>query len=96
MELNGAVLSKKRKVIKTETRFNFERVYQLVNSETVLCSISKKSTRFKLFEGVRIAEIQSTTDGNMEDWYWVSGTSNTADWLTRGKRPIELRPDSDW
>ena len=97
MELNGAVLSKRgRKVIETETRFNFERVYQLVDSETVLCSINKKSTRFKLFEGVRIAEIQSATDGNMEDWYWVSGTSNTADWLTRGKRPNELGPDSDW
>ena len=97
MELNGAVLSKRgRKVIETETRFQFDNIYQLVDSETILCSINKTSTRFKLFEGVRIAEIQAATEGNMRDWYWVKGTENTADWLTRGKNPSELGPTSDW
>jgi len=38
-------------------RYDFERVYQLVDSETVLCMIKKVSTRFRLFEGVRVGEI---------------------------------------
>lgn len=60
MELNAAMISKRgRKVIETESRFKFSRVYHLVDSATVLCSINKLSTRFKVFEGVRIAEIQS-------------------------------------
>ena len=37
MELNAAVLSKRgRKVIEKEMRFNFERVFYIVDSETVL------------------------------------------------------------
>lgn len=41
-------------------------------------------------------EIQSATDGDMTDWYWIKGTENTADWLTSGKTPSELGPDSSW
>ena len=97
MELCGAVLSKRgRKVIETECQFKFAKVYQLVDSETILCSINKTSTRFKLFEGVRIAEIQSATKGNLDDWFWVKGTDNTADWLTRGKNPVDIGPNSEW
>ena len=55
MELNAAVLSKRgRKVIEKEMRFDFERVLQIVDSETVLSMIHKTSTRFKVYEGVRI------------------------------------------
>jgi len=97
MELCAAVLSKRgRKVIESECTFEFEKVYHLVDSETVLCSINKTSTRFKVFEGVRIAEIQAATNGNLGDWFWVKGKQNTADWLTRGKNPNDLSPDSEW
>jgi hypothetical protein len=55
MELNAAVLSKRgRKVLEKEMRFDFERVLQIVDSETVLSMIHKTSTRFKVYEGVRI------------------------------------------
>ena len=41
MELNAAVLSKRgRKVIEKEMRFNFERVFYIVDSETVLNMIN--------------------------------------------------------
>ena len=69
MELNGAVLSKRaRKVIEKEMRMAFDQTYQLVDSETVLCMLNKVSTRFKLFEGVRVGEIQAATkgEGNIE------------------------------
>jgi len=57
LELNGAVLSKKaRKVIEKEMRYDFERVYQLVDSKTVLCMTNKVTTRFRLFEEVRVGD----------------------------------------
>ena len=97
MELNAAVLSKRgRKVIELEMRFDFERVLQLVDSETVLSMINKTSTRFKVYEGVRVGEIQAATDGDLSCWAWMSGQNNTADWLTRGRNPEELGEDSDW
>jgi hypothetical protein len=46
MESNAAGLSKRgRKVIESEIRFDFEKVLQLVDSETVLSIINKTSTR---------------------------------------------------
>ena len=97
IELNAAVLSKRgRRVIESEMRFDFERVLQLVDSETVLSMIHKTSTRFKVYEGVRIGEIQAATDGDLSSWAWISGEDNTADWLTRGRLPDQLGEDSHW
>ena len=95
MELNAAVLSKRgRKIIEKELRFTFERVLHIVDSETVLSMINKTSTRFKVYEGVRLGEIQSATEGDVSCWAWMSGQHNTADWLTRGRNPKDL--DSEW
>ena len=97
MELNGAVLSKRgRAVIEKEMRFKFEKILHLVDSETVLSMINKVSTRFKVYEGVRIGEIQAATDGDMSSWAWVSGQSNMADLVTRGCEPAKLGPESEW
>ena len=97
MELNGAVMSKRgRKVIEREMRFNFERVLHIVDSKTVLNMINKTSTRFKVYEGVRIGEIQTATNGDVSCCAWISGHNNTADWLTRGRAPDELNKESHW
>ena len=97
MELNGAVLSKRcRGVIVKEMRYKFERVFHLVDSDTVLNQINKTSYRFQVYEGVRIGEIQSASNGNMSEWAWMPGAKNIADWLTRGKSPEELYSNSDW
>ena len=32
----------------------------------------------------------------MEEWAWMPGNQNTADWLTRGKDPNDIGPDSTW
>ena len=58
--------------------------------------LNKTSTRFKVYEGVRIGEIQAATNGDMSEWAWLPGIQNTADWLTRGREPNELDQDSDW
>ena len=97
MELNGAVLSKRvRSVIEKESRFQFERVLHLIDSETVLNMIHKVSTLFKVYEGVRVGEIQSATNGDLSCWGWVPGKLNIADWVTRHHSPCELGPESEW
>ncbi len=49
MELNAAVLSKRgRKVIEKEVRFDFERVLQIVDSETVLIRQHEKQDKYPL------------------------------------------------
>lgn len=77
-------------------RFQLEKVFHLVDSETVLNMINKTSTRFKVYEGVRIGEIQASTAGDMSEWAWLSSKENTADWLTRGREPKNLGAESDW
>ena len=97
MELNGAVLSKRcRKVVEAECRYTFDKIYHFVDSETMLRMINKISTRFHVYEGVRIGEIKAATDGDVSCWGWISGNDNIADWVTRGRSPSELGPDSSW
>ena len=46
-------------------RYKFERVIHLIDSETVLNQLNRTSYRFKVYEGVRIGEIQAATSGDM-------------------------------
>ena len=55
MELNGAVIGHRIKnFITKETNFNFAKVYQLVDSSTVLGYLQKECGTFRPFEGVRV------------------------------------------
>ena len=97
MELNGAVLNKRiREVITSESRFNFEKIHQFVDSETVLCQLYKVSQKFRVYEGVRIGEIQAATHGNMQEWGWVSTEDNVADLTTRPQPVSAIGPGSAW
>jgi hypothetical protein len=99
LELNAAVMSKRaREVISKEMRYNFnmKESLHLTDSETVLGMLQKTSTRFKLYEGVRVGEIQAATNGDISSWRWIRGEDNISDWLTRGKNPKELSPTSQW
>jgi hypothetical protein len=97
LELNGAVLSKRgRKIIESEMRYNFDEIVHLVDSETVLYMLNKLSTRFQLYEGVRIGEIQAATNGDMSCWKWIEGKQNISDWLTRGRTPNQIDENSQW
>ena len=61
MELDGSVLGNRMKnFIMKETNLQFARVYQLVDSSTVLGYLQKECGVFKPYEGVRVAEIQSS------------------------------------
>ena len=97
MELNAAVLGKRgREAVLKEMRYQFKEFIHIVDSETVLCMLQKTSTRFKLYEGVRVGEIQASTGGDISCWAWIAGGQNISDWLTRGKDPSELSATSQW
>ena len=96
MELNGGLLGARgREIITGCSRYTFSRIIHLVDSETVLCQVSSRATRFKVYESGRIGEIQ-TICGDTHDWFWVPTELNVADWNTRGKSPSELGPGSMW
>ena len=56
--------------------------------------ISKESYGFNTYAANRIGEIQEKT--SPQEWFWVAGNLNIADWVTRGKSPTELGPRSTW
>lgn len=94
MELNGAVVSKGLcRVIEKEMRVKFENVIHLV---TVLGMLHKVSTRFKIYVGFHVGEIQAATNGNIDSWYWIDGKSTIADYLARPKNFSELNEESRW
>ena len=97
MELDGAVLSKRcRKVVETESWFSFEKVFHLVDSETVLGMIHKLSTQLRVYEGVHVGEIQTATAGDVSCWGWIPVQENIADWVTRPRSPSDIGPESEW
>ena len=95
LELAGAVLSKRMRVfLKKEMRYNFTEVYHLVDSEIVKAMVHKESYGFNTYVANRIGEIQEKTDP--EEWMWIPGKLNIADWVTRGKVYSELGEGSLW
>ena len=92
MELNGAVLGNRIKnFILKETNLEFEKAYQFVDSSTVLGYLHKECGMYKVWEGIRVSEVQSTNvfvDDKLLNFAWVAGTHNPADWCTK-PRPIK-------
>ena len=58
--------------------------------------LQKTSTRFNIYEGVRVGEVQASTGGDVSCWAWIPGEKNIADWVTRGKNPEEISAESEW
>ena len=56
--------------------------------------IQKESYGFNTFVAERVGEVQDHT--NPQNWYWIDGKLNTADWITRRKNPDELGPGRTW
>ena len=95
LELARAIVGKRlRSFIKTEMRIKFDKIYHIIDSEIVKAMVSKESYGFNTFAANRIGEMQETTEAS--EWFWVKGTLNIADWLTRGKLPTNLDSESIW
>ena len=95
MELSGAVVGNRvRNFLLKETNLKFAKVVNLVDSSTVLGYLHKESSNFGQFEGIKIAEVQSTNefqDGKLVAWGWIPGCENPADWCTKPRTPREIR-----
>ena len=79
-----------------EMRYPFTKFLHVIDSETVLLMLQKLSTRFNLYEGVRIGELQASTDGDVSMWACIAGEKNISDWVTRVKSPEEIDALSAW
>ena len=100
LELNGAVLAKRLKeFLVTEMDVEFDKVYHLVDSSTVLGYLHKLDSKLKPYEGIRVSEIQTSgifQDGRLQGWSWVEGDQNPADWATKPRSVLELHADGFW
>ena len=95
LELLAAVISKRLRVtIEKECRYIFDQVIHVVDSEIVRAMIQRESYGFNTFTSTRIGEIQEGSNPN--EWYWVSGSNNVADLITRGETPSNLNLNSKW
>ena len=98
MELSGAVVGNRVKnFLLKETNLQFAKVINLVDSSTVLGYLHKESSNFGQFEGIKIAEVQSTNefqDGKLVAWGWIPGSDNPADWCTKPRTPREIKDNN--
>lgn len=95
LELQAAIMSKRlAESIQGTLRIKLEKTMYIVDSEIVRAMINKDSYGFNTFVAVRVGEIQQST--KPDQWYWIDGEHNIADWVSRGKCPGDLGPNSAW
>ncbi|KAL3991581.1 G protein-coupled receptor kinase [Sarotherodon galilaeus] len=94
-EMCGAVFAARLKTyFQRHCIIQVKKWYHFVDSQTILGAIQRESYGFQTFFANRVGEIQSSTD--VQDWWWIPGSANIADILTRGASPNALTEDSEW
>lgn len=86
--------SRLKRYFELHSQIQVERWYHFLDSQTVLGAIQRESYGYQTFFANRIGEIQSST--KVQDWWWLPGTLNIADVITRGTNPQNLKEDSEW
>ena len=95
LELLGALISARlRASIIKEMTYTFCRIIHIVDSAIVRSQIQKESYGFGTFTATKIAEIQDKS--SPEEWWWISGTRNPADMVSRSALPKDLAENSEW
>ena len=95
LKICGALIGKRlAEFFESESRFQIQKKYFIVDSEVVRSMVQKQSYGFNTFVAVRIGEIQEYTDPTQ--WYWIDSESNIADWITRDREPSEIGRSSTW
>ncbi len=89
--LSGSQLSK---LLSTELTIPIHSVILWSDSTTVLTWLKSSSCRYKVFVGIRVAEIQELTVS--ASWCYVKSGDNPADDITRGKFLRDLSIGSRW
>ena len=94
MELCGALTGNRVKnFIIEKTNLKFARVFQFVDSSTVLGYLYKQCGVFKPYEGLKVAEIQASNvfvDGKLVGFAWIKSENNPADWCTKSHPAKDL------
>jgi len=100
LELNGAVLAKRlREFIVSQVDIEFDNIFHLVDSSTILGYLHKQDSKLKPFEGIRVSEIQMSGEflqGRLKNWSRIETKNNPADWATRPRSVSELASDGFW
>lgn len=84
LELCGALAGAQlAHLLQRELTIHLQDTTMWTDSTTVLEWLKSESCRYKVFVGVRVAEIQERTDYN--SWCYVDTSNNPDDDITRGK-----------
>ena len=95
LELCGALIGcRLGETIQREMSYNFQEVVFIVDSIIVRSQIQKESYGFGTFVATRVAEIQDKSSPSQ--WWWINGSSNPADMVTRPTKPEDLGTKSEW
>ena len=95
LELCAAVIGcRLAETIIREMTYEFTDVMYIVDSIIVRSQIQKESYGFGTFVATRIAEIQEKTKPCQ--WWWIKGSENPADLVTRPTKPTDLDTGSSW
>ena len=94
LELQAAlVAAQMNEMIKEELDISISRTYFWVDSQIVLAYIKNKKKRLKTYVANRVSKIHSISDA--DDWKFVPGKVNVADYVSRGMSPREMK-NSRW
>ncbi|XP_075158086.1 uncharacterized protein LOC142231359 [Haematobia irritans] len=95
LELCGAtLLAKLMHKVKSQIEREVERVYYWTDSITALSWIRGESSRWNVYVGNRVAEVQRYS--NISEWFYISTHDNPADCASRGIAPLELVHHKLW
>ena len=95
LELCGAVRGcRLRETIQKEIKYQYKKVFHVVDSSIVRAQIQKESYGFGSFVATKIAGTQNKSDPN--EWWWIATGDNPADMVTRSASPSQIGPDSIW
>lgn len=94
-EIRGAVFPARLKsYTEKHNQMQVERWFHLVDTETRAGAIQRESYGYQTFLANRVGEIQKST--SVEDWTWIPGELNIADFLTRGTAQENPKVASVW
>ncbi|XP_037604330.1 uncharacterized protein LOC119475569 [Sebastes umbrosus] len=95
LELCGALAGAQlAKLLQKELSITLRHTTLWTDSTTVLEWLQSESCRFKVFVGLRVAEIQDLTD--LHSWHYVDSSNNPADDITRGKTLSDISQHNCW
>ena len=89
LELQAAlVAAQMNEVVKEELDIPISKTYFWVDSQIVLAYIKNKKKRLKTYVANRVSKIHSIS--KVDEWKFVPGRINTADYVSRGMSPKEM------